>query len=90
MKSQKANKINKIKYLGRTHNPKVFSPSDCRSSPQKVCFPLIFSNTLADKDLTGCRCRTVSWCAGFVPLSLKAIKRATCDGKPGSSGEGNC
>ena len=33
----------------------------------KVSFSLIFVNTLADKDLTGYRYRTVSWRSGFVP-----------------------
>lgn len=47
----------------------------------KVPFPLIFPNTLADKDLAEILCRAVSRCAGFVPLSIRVIERATCHGK---------
>ena len=39
MKSKKANKINDIKYLGRTHNPKVITLNHCQVPTTKIKSP---------------------------------------------------
>jgi len=38
MKRQKANKINEIKHLGQTHNPRVITQEYCRVRTPKVDF----------------------------------------------------